>query len=351
MSVVSAITRPPSAMRRCIINVAAGVSVVPGSGASLGDHEVIAGHLAVRAGMVSIQAALDWRRGECWCGSAIASPWSVNWLFGASMGAGPRALGAGVGEDSSDSRFEGTRLEVTVTDSIPTAAAPVLTFRADSLPPDSDAITIPIVTNCQRDGGAAWPRGSVQHRLVHDGCAKRDETLFVNGPCVFFKVSTNMPDQIIVESFEKQFGRSWNMLREVVNRLNDDQWHKGGDTWTDVPSRSAYHVVQCAEFYIWEGTAEEFDWERNGTRPWDSPPEQLPSRQDLLRYIDRIEADTNAWLHKQRDSGLLGSNEKEPKYCASALERMLYALRHLQHHVAQISQESKRRGYGAAEWR
>jgi hypothetical protein len=29
---------------------------------------------------------------------------------------------------------------------------------------------------------------------------------------------------------------------------------------------------------------------------------------------------------------------------------MIYALRHLQHHVAQISAECKRRGFGAAKW-
>lgn len=159
-----------------------------------------------------------------------------------------------------------------------------------------------------------------------------------------------MPDQTIVASFEQQFGKSWDMLRDAIGRLDDDHWH-GGDLLTDVPSRSALHVVQCARFYIWEGTVEAFDWNRGGCSWHDAAREQLPSREDMLRSIDGIEADTRAWLQKKGDAGLVAPDDRKPMHFASGVERMLYALRHLQHHVAQISQESKRRGDGAAAWR
>ena len=159
-----------------------------------------------------------------------------------------------------------------------------------------------------------------------------------------------MPNQMIVESCEKQLAKSFDMLRDVVGRLDDDQWHIGDGTWTEVPSRAAYHAVQCAEFYIWDTNAEPFEWAKDGLRCQDCPPQRLPGREELLKTIDRIEDQTRAWLRQRGDAGLVAPNDKGADH-ACGLERMLYAARHMQHHVAQISHEAKRRGLGAAQWR
>ena len=120
-------------------------------------------------------------------------------------------------------------------------------------------------------------------------------------------------------------------------------------SWTEVPARAAMHTLLAAAFYI-APAAEGFDWQPGGIQYWDAPGDRLPSRAETLATIDRMEAETAAYLRERGDEGLLRERAATDPVDRPSVAWMVYALRHLQHHVAQISAECKRRDLGPTVW-
>ncbi len=139
------------------------------------------------------------------------------------------------------------------------------------------------------------------------------------------------------------------MFRDAVARLGDEQWGQGHPSWTEVPARVARHTLLCAAFYIAPSRAG-FDWEPDGVDYLNDLIDRLPGPDATLAEIDRIAAETDAYLLRHGDSGLLNGLAESAGKGQTRVAWMIYALRHLQHHVAQLSAECKRRGLGAAAW-
>jgi hypothetical protein len=154
----------------------------------------------------------------------------------------------------------------------------------------------------------------------------------------------------IVDAFLNQYARAVSMLRDAIARLTDQQWNVGGPTWAEVPSCAACHAIQCAEYYICDDRSA-FRWDAHKWKAWEYPPRNMPTRGEAIAYLDRVAAMTVQWVRRQSDSKLLAVDPRLSDPPRSLLEELLYALRHLQHHTAHISQECKRRGFGASEWR
>ena len=82
----------------------------------------------------------------------------------------------------------------------------------------------------------------------------------------------------------------------------------------------------------------------------ETPLADLPSRTRVLELFGDMETTILDWLRGHGDAGLTGSEPTWPWTGDRALGQALYLLRHLQHHVAQMSGECKRRGLGAVVW-
>ena len=157
-----------------------------------------------------------------------------------------------------------------------------------------------------------------------------------------------MSDQPVTEALQREYSMAFRMFRDAVNRLDNEQWGQGEPTWTEVPARTAMHTLLCAAYYIAD-TSDGFEWRPSGVQFWDAPIDQLPDRQATLAEIDRLADETEAYLVRNGDAGLLNQQAgTNPELTRVAW--IIYALRHLQHHVAQISAECKRRRLGAAKW-
>ena len=157
------------------------------------------------------------------------------------------------------------------------------------------------------------------------------------------------PTQPLTEALQNEYAQAFGMFRDAVSRLDDDQWGRGEPSWTEVPARIAMHTLLCAAFYIGP-SRDGFNWKPGGIRFWDAPIADLPSRDATLGQIDEMAAQTAAYLARHGDTGLLTERAESAGRGQTRVAWMIYALRHLQHHVAQLSAECKRRGLGAAAW-
>lgn len=153
----------------------------------------------------------------------------------------------------------------------------------------------------------------------------------------------------LTQALLTEHAEAFRMFRDAVARLDDAQWGRGEPSWTEVPARVAVHTLLCAAFYI-APSRDGFDWEPGGLRYREDPIERLPGREATLAEIDRVAAETDAYLLRHGDTGLLTGLAESAGRGQTRVAWMIYALRHLQHHVAQLSAECKRRGLGAAAW-
>lgn len=150
----------------------------------------------------------------------------------------------------------------------------------------------------------------------------------------------------------EQFARIWEMYREAIRGFPEEQW-KAGDVNCQIPAWLVYHAIEGSEFYAQATPIEGFvPGARFGVNWQDSPPKQLPTQEQMLTYLDEVQAQAEAWLRGMKDSDLLSPN---PPFAwagrRSALERALGQLRHTQHHLGQLNAELRRRNLPSAEWR
>jgi uncharacterized damage-inducible protein DinB len=105
------------------------------------------------------------------------------------------------------------------------------------------------------------------------------------------------------------------------------------------------HVLQAAEFYTSE---DQGVWCRFGKRVWDMTDEELPTQHEMVTYLAEARGKTAAWISMIGDAGL---PEPLPNQASiTKLERIVYAIRHLQHHTGEVCAYQKRCGIEPAPW-
>jgi tetratricopeptide (TPR) repeat protein len=148
------------------------------------------------------------------------------------------------------------------------------------------------------------------------------------------------------EALADQFVRALDMLREAVKAFPAAEWRKG-DTPYQRPSGLALHAVESLDRYAvvkhgepGQGRRPNVDWE-------DQDSAKLPSQDDLLAYLDEVE---RRLAHFLANADLMAAEELFRWTGTTLLSRMAYALRHTQHHLAEMCLELHRRGYKAPQW-
>lgn len=157
----------------------------------------------------------------------------------------------------------------------------------------------------------------------------------------------------ILASLMDHLTRTFSMLREAIEAFPEEQW-RVADEDDLIPARQAIHIIESSAFYSGEWTGKKFPTgERLGCN-WElSAADELPSRQDVLTYLDEAKAKVERWLTKRGDDGLIGepADKRFPWTGACELGRALYLLRHTHHHLGKIHAELRRRGIARPEWR
>jgi uncharacterized damage-inducible protein DinB len=162
-----------------------------------------------------------------------------------------------------------------------------------------------------------------------------------------------MGAQAVAESLTDHLTRTFGMLRGAIEALPDEEW-RSGDEDDLIPARQALHIVESSVFYSGEWTGQKFPTGKRLGCNWEfSAANELPSRQDVLTYLDEAKAKVEAWLTKRGDDGLLGepADKRFPWTGKCELGRALYLIRHAHHHLGKIHGELRRRGIARPEWR
>ncbi len=160
-----------------------------------------------------------------------------------------------------------------------------------------------------------------------------------------------MSKSTISDSLQRQFERVWESLREAIGNCPDRQWKKG-DPAVRIPVRQACHMIGAVEMYAGE---KRFAWDRRFGRPVgdfssDLPAADLPGKDETLEYLDEMRAHTQTWLGKMSDEKLLSPQRSNRHTGDTYLERVVYMLRHSQHHRGEMNAELRRRGLAPANW-
>ena len=92
----------------------------------------------------------------------------------------------------------------------------------------------------------------------------------------------------ITEALNDQFTRLWAMYREAIENYPREQW-RASDVDYLIPARIVYHVLEAAEFYASDERDNSLWGARFGGDSELLPPEKLPLKKDLLKYLDEVE--------------------------------------------------------------
>jgi uncharacterized damage-inducible protein DinB len=152
------------------------------------------------------------------------------------------------------------------------------------------------------------------------------------------------------ETLAEQFSRTWEMTREIVTQCPEDHWRNGGVP-RHVPARWVLHAVETADFYARPGNGGWTWGDRFGVDWKTARPDELPSREDMLAYLEEVRRRLDTWLRAAADDELLRKRSDFAWTGASLLARLLYLLRHTQHHVGQVNQILKSQGVPLSKWK
>jgi hypothetical protein len=145
-----------------------------------------------------------------------------------------------------------------------------------------------------------------------------------------------------------QFGAAIDMLENAMVACPDD-------VWSDRSRRPefwyvAYHTLFLLDLYLSESpdgfappapfTLDELD---------DIPPEQPYARDELLRYLEHGRARCRAVINALTDEKLLEVHQWWT-HESTVLEMLIYNMRHVQHHAAQLNLILRQQTDSAPPW-
>ena len=153
-----------------------------------------------------------------------------------------------------------------------------------------------------------------------------------------------MLDQDIIdrvsEPILKEYHLAFQGLRDTIATIPDDEWIRG-EKKGDIPVRQACHLLRACEAYSSRHRVKM--GQRFGV-PVDSfkrvvQESAYPSRDDVLAYVDDVEAQISTWVPEMARQALSGSAKIH-----SPLNRVIYLLRHTAVHLAYLRRELYARG-------
>lgn len=150
----------------------------------------------------------------------------------------------------------------------------------------------------------------------------------------------------IAESLADQYLRTIWMLREAIDGFEDGGWRRA-DSDYQRPAGLALHIIQNIDMFTSTGPGEgssdpllEVNWQ-------DPDPAALPARKEVLKLLDGVEERLANYL-VQADFDR--QETQFPWTGSSHLSRVIYGLRHSQHHLADLASELKRQGGQPPSW-
>ena len=185
----------------------------------------------------------------------------------------------------------------------------------------------------------SWSRRDTDLAILHDDPGYRE--LFA--PEYWWKALEAGPH---AEALADQFLRTLSMLKLAIATYPEDGWREG-ETLYQRPAGMALHIVQALDTFsaVQAGGQSgdplgEINWE-------DREASRLPSQDAVQSYLELVEERLAQFI---AGSDLEADETLFPWTGSSLLSRALYALRHTQHHLADLAMELQRRGLRPPDW-
>ena len=159
----------------------------------------------------------------------------------------------------------------------------------------------------------------------------------------------------LMSSLKDHLTREWTMLEEMIGNVPEGEWTKAGSDGV-CPAHHVIHVLVGADVFVgdipfdqWDPTA--FWAEARPGGPWNIAPGELWSKPVALQKLAEMRAIVDRRLDELDDEALFEPESVHPWTGQNRLGKMLYELRHIQHHLGEISGELRKRGIkGFARW-
>jgi len=118
-----------------------------------------------------------------------------------------------------------------------------------------------------------------------------------------------------------------------------------------VPSKIAFHTVDCLDFFFREDLDEKYEWgHRFGGAWWELPDEGQPTQVALAEYLKDIQDRILRHFTFLNDDDLITPYDGEKEHGETRLGHYVYALRHTMHHHGALSLLSLHFGNEEGSW-
>ena len=154
----------------------------------------------------------------------------------------------------------------------------------------------------------------------------------------------------LCDSLLDNYQKAIMLVAETISQFDQEQWGKGIDFF-QVPSKIAYHTLDCLDFYFRENPNEEYIWgHRFHGGWWELPDERQPTQEALLEYLKDVEERIAQHLTSLNDDDLVTPYDEEKQHGETGLGHYVYALRHTMHHHGALSLLSLYYGNEEGSW-
>jgi len=152
-----------------------------------------------------------------------------------------------------------------------------------------------------------------------------------------------MSNVTLADVMKEQFGDAFDILAASIPVFTPEEWRTGGSPF-DGPARGVAHALQCAEFYTKPSRA---IFGNLGKPIWDMGKEDLPDQASMAEYLEKARAMTMGWID---EIAAVGFDQPSGDDGTIGLARVVYALRHLQHHTGEVCAYQKQFGHPQEAW-
>ena len=156
--------------------------------------------------------------------------------------------------------------------------------------------------------------------------------------------------ETLVASVKDQWTRTWSMWEEMIQSIPDEEWARGEIDYL-IPARHLIHVTVGEDVFSADTPLEESD-ECNwfGVPAWETDRPHLPSKEAALDQLAIFRSTVEARLSQLTDEALLEPEQVHPWTGRTRIGKILFTLRHTQHHLGEINAELIRRGIEGVRW-
>jgi len=148
-----------------------------------------------------------------------------------------------------------------------------------------------------------------------------------------------------------QWARAWQMWEAMIRGIPDDEWKKGDIDYL-IPARHLIHVTVADDVFSADTPLDQYDsLGLFGVEDWWSSPDELPSKDAALERLAEIRSTVEERLARLDDAALLEPETVHPWTGPTRLGKLIFNLRHIQHHLGELNAELIRRGMDGVGWK